>query len=155
MNLKGAERLLKLVEHLESGKLGQDEFDFTTYHGLKIDPETETICGTRGCAIGELPHVFPQDWVYPNAYTGPYWFNAPEEVLMETRNTSTHGQIFFDLTREEYQHLFLPFHQVGDQLEGDATALEVAQGIRKFLADNGYSVLEVIEMHKHEGGLHE
>lgn len=36
---------------------------------MELDPKTLKInvkpCGTQGCAMGELPIVFPKDWVYP------------------------------------------------------------------------------------------
>lgn len=48
------ERLLKLAEHLEVGELGHEVFDFTVYGG----------CGFAGCALGECPTVFPDDWAF-------------------------------------------------------------------------------------------
>ena len=44
------ERLLRLADHLDHGKLGHEEFDFKQYNDT-----TESMCGTAGCAIGECP----------------------------------------------------------------------------------------------------
>ena len=49
------ERLVKIAEHLESGKLGADKFDYSSY-GYKSD------CGSAACAIGEFATIFPMDW---------------------------------------------------------------------------------------------
>lgn len=52
------ERLEKLAAHLETGQLGHAVFDFSVFN------DAPSRCGTNGCAIGELPIVFPDDWVF-------------------------------------------------------------------------------------------
>jgi len=61
-------KLQKLADHLRRGKLGHTTFDFSCINDgepaqVTIDPKTLTIkasgCGTSGCAMGELPIIFP------------------------------------------------------------------------------------------------
>lgn len=56
-------RLLKLAAHLEKGKLGHKVFAFAYINanarGLELK---RNGCGTMGCAIGECPIAFPNDW---------------------------------------------------------------------------------------------
>ena len=52
------QNLLRLAAHLENGRPGGHEvFDFRFVH---IGEPTEIHCGTRGCALGELPAAFPE-----------------------------------------------------------------------------------------------
>jgi len=58
-------RLLKLADHLESGKLGHQVFDFGVVNAMlykKYPRQVPHGCGTHGCAIGELPILFPRSW---------------------------------------------------------------------------------------------
>lgn len=53
-----ADRLLKLAAHLENGRPGgHKKFDFSKWH---VNHGDENHCGTLGCAIGEMPVVFPK-----------------------------------------------------------------------------------------------
>lgn len=134
-----AERLLKLADHLENGKLGHKKFDFSAYHADEFghyykEPEN---CGHLGCAIGECPVVFPEDWGFgldcgldyvPLLLNGE-GFGDPELSSMN----------FFGLTWEEHMHLFNPCAQDTDayggvDLAGDATKEQVASNIRAFVA---------------------
>jgi hypothetical protein len=80
------DRLLKLAEHLESGKLGHRRWEMGSYNGYnalhnddgwrkdsrgwRVHPELVDIregydkdgLGVEGNAIGEFPIVFPEDW---------------------------------------------------------------------------------------------
>jgi len=47
--------ILTWSAHIATGKLGHDEFDMTCYH-------SEINCHTVGCAIGELPTIFPKQF---------------------------------------------------------------------------------------------
>lgn len=43
------DRLLKIAEHLEAGKLGHKKFDFRYFNNGAKDARG---CGTSGCAVG-------------------------------------------------------------------------------------------------------
>lgn len=63
-------RLLKLIRHLERGKLGHPVFDFSCFNeGEKVNG-----CRTNGCAIGECPVIFPKKWRFR------MFIDWPEEV---------------------------------------------------------------------------
>lgn len=122
-------RLLKLAKHLESGKLGHEEFNFAQFNNAK-----EPKCGTAGCAIGECPIAFPNDWE----------FRAGQSVALigskiRLYTSESHGaKKFFGLTHHQADHLFYPEMQDtklygGKYLEDDATRHEVASNIRIFV----------------------
>jgi hypothetical protein len=117
---RGNRRLLKLAKHLESGKLGHEIFDFTQYNS-----SNSLECGTRGCAIGECPIVFPREW---------YFARNGCPTLRET-NVTCDGKTFFAITVYEYSCLFIPSCS-GDGMHcaRDATKREVAANIRNFVA---------------------
>jgi hypothetical protein len=122
-----AERLLKLAEHLESGKLGHKEFSFACFGG-------RTKCGTAGCAIGECPFVWPESWKHIGIL-------HPVPVLIngETTNPLDCAQEFFGLSFRQAIHLFIPEDQNahiygGEFLGADATPRQVASNIRAFVA---------------------
>lgn len=118
------QRLLKLAEHLESGELGHDIFDFNNYH-------EEKNCKTSGCAIGECPYVFPEDWIFDILPTlRDYSYLTVERA----------SQKFFDLTRDEYYFIFTPSGPYNPEgyLPKNATKEEVAAHIRKFVEDESY-----------------
>jgi hypothetical protein len=129
------ERLLKLAEHLESGKLGHVEFDFSAWNKTANGGDEVDGCGFSGCAIGECPVVFPDDWCFNEGVpclvgidAGP--FDGPR----------LSGQNFFDLDRSEFNHLFLPGCQLpnnygGEYLRPTATRQQVASNIRAFVAE--------------------
>jgi hypothetical protein len=131
-NQMNAERLLKLAEHLETGKLGHEKFDFSYYNAsdelgaAHLSPN----CGAVGCAIGECPIVFPDEWRFNDQgfpVTGLHF------------NSTDSGKEFFRLSEEEYEHLFLPHHQDYDRFGGvdlndHATKELVAANIRAFVA---------------------
>lgn len=132
-----AERLIKLADHLESGKLGHAEFDFGIINSGPdgtdaIDP---TVCGTLGCAMGELPILFPDVFMFISKYGA--------SVVCRRNNSSGrwHQDVceFFDIDGNEQNHLFYPHGQDclyygGIPLNGGATAEQVASNIRAFVA---------------------
>jgi len=64
-----AARLLKLADHLESGKLGHKVFDFGVVNATLYQNHPQQVphgCGTHGCAMGELPILFPRSWGWIN-----------------------------------------------------------------------------------------
>ena len=125
-----AARLLTLAAHLETGKLGVDEFDFGTYYDVDVD-SSGTDCGTAGCAIGECPTAFPNDWYYHRYSTKEKFPRLNSQPHLETRHA---GMVYFDLTYEEYNELFIPGQQ-RPKLGSDATKEQVAANIRAFVAD--------------------
>lgn len=104
-----AERLLRLAEHLERGKLGHDRFNYG--HLSRLDS-----CGTSGCAIGELWTCFPE-----LSY-------QPRGGFLAMR--------FFELNQIEVAELFYPrtssFCGYSNNLEPTASKYEVASHIRAF-----------------------
>lgn len=143
--------LLTLAAHLSSGKLGHKFFNFRVYnavveHGKICKPgsynftdetcEIDGTCGTVGCAIGEAPIVFPNHWEFSSVRGKP--------VLKGTGFSTMHsGQVFFDLTEQQYQAIFIPgyFVSVATQRSGyvyldsqraDATKYDVASRIIDF-----------------------
>lgn len=122
-------RLVKLAEHLEKGKLGHKKFSFAVYNVGATQPKS---CGTMGCAIGELPILFPKLWTW-DSYNDPSL--RKKEYPMDTRDEV---QEFFGLDLDEIQHLFYPYqqnpqHYGGKILGDDATRKQVAKGIREFI----------------------
>ena len=135
------ERLLKLADHLEKGKLFHDMFNFglysTAHETNPIIPAAVgggTTCGTMGCALGECPTVFPDEWVlirgYPNIVA-----EVVEGYAGAPRNSAAK---FFDIDPRAVDHLFYPDHQNiirygGKDLNSTATKEEVAANIRAFV----------------------
>jgi hypothetical protein len=128
MNPLYKERLLKLAQHLETGDLGHNHFYFGDYNqnGTVTNP-----CGTQGCAIGECPIVFPDDWEFLED-DGEFL-----PVLEGYWTPRVSGMDFFGLDRKEYDGLFIPYcdlpWDVGLHLASTATQWEVAQNIRRFV----------------------
>lgn len=119
--------LLKLARHLEDGKLGHKEFDFSQYNNSKNG------CGTIGCAIGELPILFPKKWDF-KGYEG-----EPMLKMSSLEDTKEDAMKFFDLGYDEVNHLFFPDRQDtttygGFELGDDATRYQVASNIRDFIS---------------------
>lgn len=126
----GKKRLLKLADHLESGKLGHKKFYFGAYNRDRyLDDPKPYSCGYMGCAIGECPIVFPRDWQ----------FNAAAEPGL--RNGGVHelyaAQDFFSIERDEASALFMPDWKrwwTDSTLPVSATRKQVARSIRQFVA---------------------
>lgn len=114
-----------LAEHLEKGQLGHQIFDFGMYN----DAITNT-CGTTGCAIGECPIAFPQDWGFSELGT---------PRLNGELNIRDSAMKFFEIESGEFSHLFTPDCQSPDYFGGihltlDATKEQVAANLRAFVA---------------------
>ena len=129
------ERLLKLADHLEKGKLGHKKFDFSQWNGnASRELAPLNTCGTNGCAIGECPIVFPRLWkfgdYYPELRRGHQGF--PRKDAMP----------FFGVSHEESHVLFIPRGDLEDgtrvgplrQMSARATRYRVAKQIRRFVA---------------------
>ncbi len=130
-------RLLKLAKHLENGKLGHEKFDFREYNMSRNNIPVPNKCGYMGCAIGECPIAFPNEWKFGNY--GPILISKNDLEL----NTFNNSLIFFNIINKEFIHLFIPSHENlnnqyidlygGKVLFGDATKEEVASNIREFV----------------------
>ena len=123
------ERLLKLADHLERGKLGHKKFDYSTFNGCDA---TAHKCGTNGCAIGECPILFPNEWEFDK--------DGVPSLIESTGLTFGDINEFFELSLEEAEYLFVPYSR--HPKEGnkqapfeDATKEEVAAHIRKFVQE--------------------
>jgi hypothetical protein len=143
------QRLLQIADHLESGKLLHKNFDFTVinanlFEGAKLTNVDDIAhpCGTNGCAIGELPAIWPEDWTWIS--------NSYGKII--PRNTSEKAALWkdvenwFDIDTAESSILFIP-HDPNDYLPkvviagirmdglpSSATKEEVAANIRKFVS---------------------
>lgn len=124
MNTK---RLLKLADHLESGKLGHKRFNFA-----QLNDTNEPKCGSAGCALGECPIVFPEHW---------QWRTGGIPGLRrgrDTWNTFAGAMAFFRVSQSAVYHLFSPRDQRpldfgGISLSDKATRKQVAANIRSFV----------------------
>lgn len=133
------ERLLKLAEHLDKGKLGHKRFDFRVFNSnveYKLKKKAPiysepggNVCGTNGCAIGELPFVFPDAVEFSHA--GIRFHNRTEDVCS-----------FFGIDFHEKYFLFFPREYSSDfsRLPARAGRHQVAAHIRKFVANGGIYV---------------
>ncbi len=137
------ERLLKLADHLEHGKLGHKVFDFGVINEfrekevVKGGGFTGSACRTVGCALGECPIVWPDEWE----------FNGPFVNLKGSDACSFQSaRLFFELGEDfefaEY-HLFFSDSQEqrygGEFLHRNATKEQVAANIRAFVEKCGGS----------------
>ena len=120
-------RLKKFADHLMTGKLGHQVFNFAHLNSFK----TKSIpykCGYAGCAMGECPVIFKQ-WEF-NEVADP--------VLKGIDNSTESVVIFFGLNYNETDHLFYSHSQNiekygGRHLEEEATRKQVARNIRAFI----------------------
>lgn len=141
--------LRQLADHLLNGKLGHEEFYFGSFNTIAIN--IENTCGTKGCAAGECPIIWPDQWRFAKNRTVRL-INNPIPSNTDVWLDLGH---FFGLTPEMVLHLFVPsegdedggFTEVyqiedtfgGEILEYNATKEEVAKNIIIFCdkADKG------------------
>ncbi len=141
------ERLLKLAEHLESGKLAHEKFDFRFMNrspvevpesvdclGIKfMAPEIRTECGTNGCAIGEFPAIWSDRFIWDS-----------DGILDRTNGAESFDAAagFLNISDEECEFLFVPRGHTLDfdhesMLTSIATKEQVAKHIREFVKHGG------------------
>lgn len=106
----------------------QDRFDFDLLH-------VETDCGTAGCAMGELPAVYPKIFSYVNGYL--CFLNDAKMPIYELEMNI--GK-FFGLTEKERYFLFYP-NWGCNNLSAGSTKEEVAKHIREFVKGDRYPCL--------------
>ena len=149
------ERLLKIANHLKSGELGHKEFNFSVINGFRtverdsaygptdIDElsfwacegipdeayaKKEINCGTLGCAIGEFPIIFSEDWSF-NQIGMLTHIGGRGDIWVTTGN-------YLNLSPTEVEHLFIPNEQClykAEMLGDDATKEQVADNILHFI----------------------
>lgn len=133
------ERLLKIVDHLKNGKLGHEEFDFRI---INCGASETNHCGTSGCAFGEFPIIFPEDWHFINVIKGstnyiPFLKSSfnPISIVDAWEDLET----YLDITKYESSLLFIS-DNIGiigkitlPSLSDYATKEEVADNILEFI----------------------
>lgn len=112
------DRLLKLAQHLKTGKLIKPVFNFNDF---------------ENCAVTQLVAIFPNDWEFRLAP------NEPDKLypLLKDKNylfPYTSCRAYFGLTVSQYDHLFTPTLQKPEQyggvmLDEHATKEQVAENI--------------------------
>jgi hypothetical protein len=107
------ERLLKLADHLENGKLLHNKFDFRYLNGRMFEFANLTSinpCGSCGCALGELPAIF-KEWEFSRKDNfRPRLINANDIARRIKRFLSfDDAEIFFDISPTECVILFNPY----------------------------------------------
>ena len=132
-----ADRLQQLAAHLRAGRHGgHQRFDLMIVrqpftYVEKQQPMARQHCGTAGCAMGELPVVFPQDWEFPAGL---------DTVCLRTASCADlydEVAVFFGIYRTDAFNLFnacMPRWWAAGQLEEDATAEQVADSIDAFVS---------------------
>jgi hypothetical protein len=136
------DRLLQLAGHLEIGQLGHDAFDFRVLNRGRVNADG---CGTSGCALGECPIAFPNDWAFKLHQRD--WDDRLHYPALKERSENDvlpwtafeDAAAYFGLTTDETDFLFHPFENDEDNndlnyLLGDATRFDVAARIRAFVA---------------------
>lgn len=119
------QRLLEMAQHLESGVLRHKIFDFS-----QVNDTYDSQCGTLGCAMGELPVVYPKIWKYKS---GMVYLIQDSSGFM-----GKDIRVWFDLSQEEKLHIFYPKQQRpekygGEHLNENATRYQIAENIRAFI----------------------
>lgn len=113
-----ADRLLRLAEHLEGGKLGHIRFNYAITH---------SYCGIVGCAMGELPYIWPDEFKFLDGYMSVFNKKRLDLNFVEAQCE------FFGISDYERNYLFFPMMN-GNTLRGSASKEEVAAHIRSFVA---------------------
>jgi len=135
-------RLRKLAKHLRGKNRAHKTFDFGSIASGNIDPYGN-YCGSSGCVLGELPAVWPNEWLWHNSHfnvtkifhkSQATWIYDSTWQVIECMEVSK----FFSITPEQRDHLFHPNEQNiedfgGKKLNSKATAEEVADNITAFI----------------------
>lgn len=138
------DRLEQLAAHIISPQRRHKEFDLARFNrGL---PSGQTnVCGTHGCALGELPALWPEQFKWVGGGVGFLDSGCGESIAILCEN-------YFGMDQYEAWLLFSPVHMDEDlfkgayilmlevmeetgvqALERDATAEEAAANIRQFV----------------------
>lgn len=123
------DRLERLLERMETGRLSVDRFDFAAFRA-------ESGCGTVGCMGGELPSVFAE-W----EWAGQMPRLKPEFEGELYRDFCGDVGWFFGIRWEEVRRLFYPRtrnwpdKRLGACLPVEASRTEVAENLRAFIEE--------------------
>ncbi len=138
-----SDRLLVLAAHLKSDRRGHKKFDFSCFSQGPRDPERHW-CGSAGCALGELPVVWPYAWEFGRSalfFDGvTYAVKLKTQNLVHANTSSAHaGAVeWFELSDAEVHALFhsayvLPGETPIEALPESATAEQVADRFIAFV----------------------
>ena len=135
------DRLAQIADHLEKGQLIHPVFDFRYFNTCDDDetplpPHAPPHCGTNGCAVGEFPAIWPQDWHFD---TKDPFSALPRLRHAHNKHVESDVCDWLGLDMNAYYHLFVPSSQEpgdfgGQVLYRDATKDQVAANIRAFIA---------------------
>lgn len=122
-------RLLALADHLESGQLIHKVFDVGVVNdNRRYGPITPNGCGTHGCAMGEIPAVFPDQWVFDRAGSIKLMAGVADASINQLiRNVAA----FFDVSERQVLDLFFPRELGGGSLSLESKKEDVAANIRR------------------------
>jgi len=134
-------RLRKLAKHLRGKHLFHKEFDFGEFTEGKMDKEGN-YCGSVGCAMGEIPAVWPNEWRWEPYLDGTDIVDIVHKSQQDIDADTDYDVIaeFFSITYEQVYHLFEPNEQDTDNFGGEdlnrsATAEQVAANIDAFVKE--------------------
>ena len=125
------DRLKELAGHLETGQLAHERFDFSCYNANEDGSDLEIgACGTLGCAIGEFPAIWPEEFSWHGG--------GIASAKMKIWNGLDLAVCWLGIYLDAVEHLFFPLEQEpslygGRRLGPDATRHEVAANIRAFI----------------------
>lgn len=158
-----AQRLVKLAHHLLYGQLGHEVFDFAHVNESDTDEYQPNGCGTNGCAIGEMPFVWPEKFSYSfymdsdgDEYGDQYFKIFNEEF--DSLDFFEAAEWFFGVNPRESTILFCPSYGIkGSRIVNDvefyelgtsATKEQVANQILKFVEAKGFDLDEIVALNK-------
>lgn len=126
------DRLKQLADHLLHGKLAHKRFDFRFINAIEEDTDEKykkNKCGTMGCAIGECPAIWPENWSWKLQ-------GVMLDGVLEWELAS--AEKWFGIDTQMAEHLFLEDHQHpelygGKHLGGNARKSSVAKNILAFI----------------------
>lgn len=117
------ERLQELADRLQM--VPGNRFAYWRWFSLDVRTVADLAkdCGTTGCALGWAATFWPEKWT--TTYL-QYWGVCP--VLIGCGHPITSASIFFDISKEEAEFLF-----IGNRYEADYTPSQVAVKIETFI----------------------
>lgn len=160
------DRLQKLAEHLNSGKLFHKRWNIACYNENEIRPagykkeqfhlEKSTDAGYNngfarmGNAIGECPGLFPNEWMFVRLESdslGVSYVPVLKTFPATAKNSEMKSAMnFFQITEDEYHLLFTPFGQDAKKYAGwfqlrlNSDVFEQAYNIWRFISDKAESI---------------
>jgi hypothetical protein len=140
------DRLKKLADHLEKGKLGHSRFEFGTESEGK---RKKNGCGKVGNHAGELAVVWPDDWAM-DSFGCTIFGDEFYPYLKNGHCTDDDIMSWFGLDKTMLHHLFylgfqIPGYYGGTVMAHDSSAPETAALIRDFIRtadENGWPMAE-------------